>query len=160
MALRAEIVVVSPNSERVINADDFFVDLLTTALNQGELIREIRVPKSTGKTGQAYLKVYHPASGFAVVGVAVTITLDTAGVCINAGVGITGVSTKAYRAAGVESELIGKTIDETTARAAAMKAADRVDINSDLYASEGYRTNLAQVYTRRAILAAVERAYA
>src|SRR5437762_4970697 len=65
LALNAELVAVSKNGERTIKADDFFVDLLTTALEPGEILREIRVNK-TG-THHAYAKMSHPASGFAVV---------------------------------------------------------------------------------------------
>src|SRR5437016_8039674 len=63
IALNADLLVASKNGERTINADDFFVDLLTTALQAGEILREIRIPKSDGRTGQAYAKMHHPASG-------------------------------------------------------------------------------------------------
>src|SRR5437867_2487257 len=74
IALDAELVAVSKNGERTINADDFFVDLLTTALQPGEILREIRINKTNGHTGQAYMKMRHPASGFAVVGVAASLS--------------------------------------------------------------------------------------
>src|SRR6266404_7298229 len=67
IALRAELVAIGQSGERVINADGFFVDLLTTALEPGEILREICISKPKGRTGQAYLKVPQPASGFAVV---------------------------------------------------------------------------------------------
>ena len=53
---------------------DFFVEMLTTSLQPGEILREIRIPASKGKAAQAYVKVRHPASGFAVVGVAVNVS--------------------------------------------------------------------------------------
>src|SRR5207244_5600836 len=71
IALNAELVVANKTGERTIKADDFFVDLLTTALEPEEILREIRINKANGRTGQAYVKMHHPASGFAVVGVAV-----------------------------------------------------------------------------------------
>src|SRR5262250_1143221 len=76
LALGAELVATSKKGERVIKADDFFVDMMTTALAPGEILREIRVALPQGKLGQAYRKVLQPASGFAVVGVAVSLTLD------------------------------------------------------------------------------------
>src|ERR1044071_7325632 len=85
LALRADLVAVSANGERVIKADDFFVDMLTTALEPGEILREIRITPPSGSYGQAYLKVAQPASGFAVVGVAVNLTRDPNGVCQSAG---------------------------------------------------------------------------
>jgi len=158
IALKAELVAVSKKGERTINADDFFVDLLTTALEPGELLREIRINKSNGRTGQAYVKMPHTASGFAVVGVAADVLMDGNSSCQEASIGITGVSAKAYRAAGVESALTGRKLDEQTAADAAAKAANDVEVNGDLFASADYRRHLAAVYTRRAITAATQRA--
>jgi carbon-monoxide dehydrogenase medium subunit len=154
LALRAEMVIVGPGPERVVAADDFFVDLLTTAINPGEILREIRIKKPAGRFGQAYQKVPHPASGFAVVGIAVNLTLDGAGACESASIGITGVGPKAYRAAAVESALNGKALNQETIATAADHACDGVDPNADLYASAEYRCQLARVHTRRAIEAA------
>ena len=157
IALGAELVAVSAQGERIISADDFFVEMLTTALQPGEVLREIRVPIPPERTGQAYMKVHHPASGFAVVGVAVSLTLGVDGKCSSAGVGVTGVAAKAYRAAQVESALVGAAPDEKAAASAASHAAEGVDANGDLYASDEYRRHLAQVYTRRAIVEAAGR---
>src|SRR5437762_3862679 len=105
IALSAEMIAVGKNGERAIKANDFFIALLTTALDSGELLREVRIPKPAGRFGHAYQKVRHPASGFAVVGVAVALQTGSAGVCESASVGITGVASKAYRADGVEQAL-------------------------------------------------------
>src|SRR5437660_9308579 len=150
IALRAELVAASAQGERVILADDFFVDMLTTALRPDEVLREIRISAPPVRTGQAYMKVHHPASGFAVVGVAVSLTLGDDGKCSAAGVGITGVAAKAYRATQVESALVGSALDEQIINDAASHAADGVDANGDTYASADYRRHLAQVHTRRA----------
>jgi carbon-monoxide dehydrogenase medium subunit len=157
VALNAELVAVSKNGERTIKADDFFVDLLTTALEPGEILREIRINKTAGRTGQAYVKMHHPASGFAVVGVAANLTLNGNGSCERASIGITGVSSKAYRPGAVESALSGATLNDQTIANAAAHAADGIDINGDLFASADYRRHLAAVYTRRAIEAAITR---
>jgi carbon-monoxide dehydrogenase medium subunit len=157
LAVGAELVATGAMGDRVIKASDFFVEMLTTALQPGEVLREIRIPGGKGKAGQAYVKVRHPASGFAVVGVAVNLSID-GGKCQSAGIGITGVSPKAYRAANVESALKGSALDAKTLAAAAAHAADGVDVNSDLYASAEYRKQLASVYTRRALETAVSRA--
>src|SRR5207253_6756564 len=113
IALNAELVVAGKNGERTIKADDFFVDLLTTALEPGEILREIRINKPQGRTGQAYVKMHHPASGFAVVGVAANLTFDGDS-CQGASVGITGVASKAYRPSAVESALTGAKLSEQT----------------------------------------------
>jgi carbon-monoxide dehydrogenase medium subunit len=157
LALDAEIVATSSKGDRVIKATDFFVEMLTTALQPGEVLREIRIPGGKGKIAQAYVKVRHPASGFAVVGVAINLSVD-GGKCQSAGIGITGVSSKAYRAAKVESALTGNALDAKTLGAASAHAADGVDVNSDLCASAEYRKQLATVYTRRALEIAAGRA--
>lgn len=154
LALDAEMVAVSSQGERTIRAKDFFVDMLTTALEPNEILREIRLRQPQARTGQAYMKVPHPASGFAVVGVAVSLTRGDDGRCQSASVGITGAAAKAYRASGVENALTGSTLDEQAINAAAAHAAAGIDANADLYASADYRKHLAQVYTRRAIQAA------
>jgi len=154
VALNAELVAVSKQGERVIKADDFFVDLLTTALDPGEILREIRISKPAG-AAQAYVKMHHPASGFAVVGVAANLSVN-GDKCERASIGITGVSAKAYRPAAVESSLNGATLNEQTIAAAAARAVDGIDTNGDLFASADYRRHLAQVYTRRAIEAAMK----
>ncbi|MCI0490885.1 MAG: xanthine dehydrogenase family protein subunit M [Blastocatellia bacterium] len=157
IALGAEIVAVGAGGKRIIKADDFFVDMLTTALDPGEILSEIRIPAPQGRTGQAYLKVPQPASGFAVVGVAVNLTLNGGGACESAGIAITGVASKAYRASAVEGAIAGNALDEQTITDAASHATDGIDANGDLYASEEYRRHLAQVYTRRAIETAAAR---
>ena len=156
IALNAELVVASKNGERIIKTDDFFIDLMTTALLPGEILREIRINKPKPRTGQAYVKMHHPASGFAIVGVAANLTLDGSGKCQNASIGITGVSSKAYRATAVESALNGTTPDEQAIASAAGHATEGVDVNGDLFASEDYRRHLAQVFTKRAIAAALK----
>src|SRR6267154_4937132 len=157
IALNAELVVASKSGERSIKADDFFVELMTTALEPGEILRELRINKSKGRSGQAYVKMHHPASGFAVVGVAANLTLDANNVCQNASLGITGVSAKAYRAVVVESTINGKALDEQTIGNAAAHATDEVDVNGDLFASVEYRRHLAEVFTRRALTLAGSR---
>ena len=151
LALDAELVVTSASGERTIKATDFFVDLFTTALAPGEILREIRVPQAPPHTGQAYLKLPHPASGFAVVGMACALTRGADGNCQAASVGVTGVAAKAYRARDVEQALVGRALDAQAASAAAAQAANGIEANADLFASADYRRHLAVVYTRRAI---------
>ena len=154
LALDADIVLVGPNGERTVKAENFFVDLMTTDIQPGEILREIRIKKPSGKFGQAYQKVPHPASGFAVVGIAVNLALNDDGSCKSAGIGVTGVSVKAYRAKGVEAALVGTSLDDNAINTAAAHVCDGIDASSDLYASSEYRCHLAQVHTRRALQAA------
>jgi carbon-monoxide dehydrogenase medium subunit len=157
LALGASFKAVGPKGARTIKADDFFKDLFTTALHPDEVLTEIHVPTG-GHGGAAYVKHPHPASRFAVCGVAAAVSLDGTGKCQSAHVGITGVGSKAVRAKGVEGALAGKALDAATIAAAAQKAADGIDINADLQGSVEYKAHLTRVYTRRALERAVERA--
>jgi carbon-monoxide dehydrogenase medium subunit len=158
LALGAELVAEGPKGKRTIKADDFFKGILTTSLQPGEIMVEIRVPACGPGTGCAYAKFPHPASRFAVVGVAAVMTLDGKGACSRASVGITGAGTRAIRAKGVEAALAGKTLDAAAIRSAAEKAADGVDVQADLQGSVEYKTHLLKVHARRAIETALSRA--
>jgi carbon-monoxide dehydrogenase medium subunit len=160
VALDAELKAVSSTGERWVPASKFFIGLMTTALNPGEIVTAIRFPALPAHSGDAYLKHRHPASGFAVVGVAVRVTLDAKGAVESARVGITGVATAAYRASAVEEAIKGKSPTERNLQHAAGHAADGVEATGDLYASAEYRSHLARVYTERALAAAAERAAA
>lgn len=163
LALGAEIGAVSARGERWIPAASFFVDLLTTALEPDEILTAVRVPalasaSSESRSGQAYVKLHQPASGFAIVGVAARVALGEQGRVRELGVGVTGVGPVAYRAGAVEDALVGKSPSAKRIEEAAAHAADGVQANADLYASSDYRAHLARVYTRRALEKAVERA--
>jgi carbon-monoxide dehydrogenase medium subunit len=153
IACGAEMVAESPRGKRTIKADDFFKGLLTTALADDEILTEVRVPVCGPKVGCAYKKFPHPASRFAVVGVAAVLTMD-GGKVAKAGIGITGAGTKATRAKGVESGIVGKGLDAATIQAAAEKAPDGVDVQADLQGSEEYKRHLLKVFAKRAIEAA------
>ncbi|HEV8353604.1 MAG TPA: xanthine dehydrogenase family protein subunit M [bacterium] len=154
LALDAELVAQSPRGRRTIAAADFFTGLFATALTSDELLVEIRIPVQRG--GGAYLKFPHPASGFAVVGVA-AIAGVSGGTVERVRVGITGVGPAAYRSGAVEGALAGGPATPEAVGAAAEHAADGVDVNEDIFAPAEYRAHLARVFTRRALLAAFER---
>ena len=152
LALEAEIVVTGPKGERVIPAAQFFTGLFTTAVQANEILTEVRVAATSG-SGVAYKKFAHPASGFAVVGVAAVVKA-AGGKIESARVGITGVAHHAYRATAVEKALVGKTARDIAA--AAEHAADGVEALSDTFASGEYRKHIACVYTRRGLEAALK----
>lgn len=155
LALDAELVATSGSGERVIAARDFFTGLFTTALRPNEILTEVRIPKTLG-AGTAYKKFPHPASGFAVVGVAAVVKLRGEKI-ESAAVGITGAAASAFRARAVERALRGK--PATAIAAAAQHAADSIEALGDTFASAEYRQHLARVYTRRALEEAVARAH-
>ena len=153
IALNADLVAEGPKGKRTIKADDFFKGLLTTALADDEILTEIRVPAAAANVKSAYVKFPHPASRFAVVGVAAVLTMD-GGKVSKASIGITGAGSKAVRAKGVEAAITGKAADAATIQAAAEKGADGVDVQPDLQGSEEYKKHLLKVFSKRAIEAA------
>jgi len=153
IALSADLVAEGPKGKRTIKADDFFKGLLTTALADDEILTEIRVPAAADNVKSAYAKFPHPASRFAVVGVAAVLTMD-GGKISKASIGITGAGSKAVRAKGVEAAIAGKVADAASIQAAAEKGADGVDVQPDLQGSEEYKKHLLKVFSKRAIEAA------
>ncbi|HEV8227813.1 MAG TPA: xanthine dehydrogenase family protein subunit M [Methylomirabilota bacterium] len=153
IALNADLVAEGPKGKRTIKADDFFKGLLTTALADDEILTEIRVPAAAANVKSAYVKFPHPASRFAVVGVAAVLTMDGGNVS-KASIGITGAGSKAVRAKGVEAAITGKAADAASIQAAAEKGADGVDVQPDLQGSEEYKKHLLKVFSKRAIEAA------
>lgn len=158
LALDAELVVTGTTGDKTVKSGDFFVDMLTTSLLPGEVLREVRIAKPQGRFGHAYQKVHHPASGFAVVGIAVSLALGAGDVCEGIAIGVTGVAAKPYRASKVEQELAGKKLDLSSVATAVENVCVGIDANADLYASADYRQHLAKVHTRRAITTALQRA--
>src|SRR5262249_59377183 len=108
--------------------------------------------------GTAYVKHRHPASGYAVVGVAALMRLAPNGTVADVRVGITGAGTHAARATGVEQALAGSMPDHAMLSAAAASAASGLELMSDSYASGDYRAHLARVLTKRALAHAAARA--
>lgn len=155
-ALEAKFVIKGARSERTVAAKDFFVDAFTTAIEPGEIVREVTVPLEDTATGTIYEKVVQPASGFAIVGIAVRIRRN-AGKISFVRIGVTGIANCSYRAAAAEAALEGKSGSDADIQAAAAQVAKGVDANSDLHASADYRRHLATVYTARAVAGALSR---
>jgi aerobic carbon-monoxide dehydrogenase medium subunit len=160
LAFDATIRAVGPKGEREIAVRDLFVGALETALRRDEILADLHLPSLPDRTGSAYEKFPHPASRFAVVGVAAVVTLKQDGTVERAAVAVTGAADTAYRATSCEKALVGTTGDRAAAEVAAGKAAEGKQILSDLAASAEYRAHLVAVLARRAIERAVERARA
>jgi aerobic carbon-monoxide dehydrogenase medium subunit len=153
-ALGATIAAAGSGGERDIAADDFF----TTALQPGELVVAAKVPAMPAGTGAAYLKHRHPASFYAVVGVAAVVSVD-GGSCSAATLTIAGVAATPVDATAAAESLVGAPPSEESATTAAEKVADALpNAMSDTYASGEYRVHLATVLAKRALLRAFERA--
>jgi len=156
LALEAQVRIASAKRERTLSIADLLVDALTTALEPGEIVREIIVPVEPSGTGVSYQKMVQPASGFAIVGTAARVR-KSGGKVSFVHVGITGLAGKAFRATGVEKLLAGTGGSAADVQKAAAVAADGIDANTDLHASAAYRCQMAKVYTARALTQALAR---
>jgi carbon-monoxide dehydrogenase medium subunit len=157
LALGGTIRAVGSSGERELDLDSFFVDMLTTALQEKEIIREVRLKVLPAGAGAAYQKFDQPASHYALTGVCAVVTVS-GGTIASARVGVTGVGPKAYRPAAVEQALVGKPIEEEALKAAVQNVADGIDVQGDIHASPEYRAHLARVLTRRAVFEAAQKA--
>jgi aerobic carbon-monoxide dehydrogenase medium subunit len=158
LALEAEIVAVGQHGERVISIEDFFLSVFTTALVHGEILTEIRIPIPPAGSGGAYFKLERKVGDFATVGVAAQVTLDGAGVCQRAGIGLTNVGATPIKAASAEVFLVGKTVDKQQIDQAAQLAAEQAQPSSDLRGPAEYKVSMVRELTKRALVRACERA--
>jgi len=157
-ALDASVVVAGPQGERTLKVEQLILGPLTTALEPGEILTQVRVALPPARTAGAYEKLPHPASRFAVVGVAAEISLDARNTVQWSRIAITGLGSKVTRATGVERALQGKAADPAAIKSAAARAAEGLELRADLSGSAAYKAQLAAVYTERAALRAVSRA--
>jgi aerobic carbon-monoxide dehydrogenase medium subunit len=152
LALDAEFVIAGSGGERTVAADDFFVDLFDTAIEEGEILKEVRIPKRAG-WGAHYEKFVRVAHQWPIVAVAAAVLVQD-GRISEARVGLTNMGSTPLRARSVEQALVGQPATDEAVRAAAASAAEGTNPPSDLNGDADYRRHLVTVLTRRAVLAA------
>ena len=153
LALDAEFVLAGPSGRRTVPAAEFFVDYLTTALEEGELLVEIRLPKLGEDWGVRYEKFNRVAQAWSIVAVAAAVRRE-GGRIAEARIGLTNMGSTPLRATATEQSLLGADVSLEAVTAAAALAADGTSPSSDLNAQADYRQHLARVLTRRALAAA------
>ncbi|WP_369256521.1 FAD binding domain-containing protein [Geodermatophilus amargosae] len=153
LALDADMVVAGPNGRRTVPAREFFVDYLTTTLDEGEILVEIRVPKLAGDWGVRYEKFNRVAQAWSIVAVAAAVRRENGSIA-EARIGLTNMGPTPLRASATEAALAGAAASPDSVAAAARSAAEGTSPSSDLNAQADYREHLAQVLTRRAVIAA------
>lgn len=159
LALGATIEAQSSSGKRTVNADDLFTGLLQTSLNPNEIITAIHVPKTGDKgNGVAYAKFPHPASRYAIAGVAVWVKIED-DVVKAIRIGVTGAADHAQRAKKAEDALNGKPMTESNLAAAAKLASDGLTTMGDMYASADYRAQLVNALAEQALNSAHHRAH-
>ena len=157
LALDGEASLRGPRGERRVAGSQFFTGILQSAIGEGEILTGVRLALPGARSGTAYVKMRHPASGFAVVGVAACVVLDDRSRCASLAIGVTGVNATAFRARSLETALTGTGL-ETAEIARASGAIKEADPLGDAFASAEYRAHLLGVYAGRAIARARERA--
>jgi carbon-monoxide dehydrogenase medium subunit len=158
LALGAEVIATGQGGERTIPISNFFLSVFTTALEHGEILTEIRLPIPPAGSGGAYFKLERKVGDFATVGVAAQVTLDSAGVCLWAGIGLTNVGATPIKATRAESSLIGQILDQQKINQAAQLAAEGAEPSSDLRGPAEYKVSMVRELTKRALVRARERA--
>jgi carbon-monoxide dehydrogenase medium subunit len=156
LVLDYSLVLRSARGERVVPSDGFFEGPFQTAMAPDEILISMRRPPLPAGASGAYRKLEQPASGYSIVGVAAVVA-SSGGSISHARVALTGVGEVAYRAKAVEAALLGSDGSAAAVAAAAAHATDGVTVNSDIHADREYRTRMAEIYTRRAIEAALGR---
>ena len=150
LALNATMVAKGPSGERTIAADDYFTGLWETALGEGELLTEIRIPVNSINANSCYVKFPQPASRYPYVGCGVALN-SSGGTCSDIRVGFSGVGEWAFRDTGIEAALKGQHLNESSIASATDKAAEGKAVLSDHFVSEEYRRAMAKVFAKRAI---------
>ena len=158
LALGAVLTITGPGGSRVVEAADFVTATADDRLGRGEIVTAVRIPARLPGSGSAYEKMANPASGYAICGVAASVTVSAKGKVEAAAIGLAGAGPTALSLAATAEGLVGKQASEEQVAAAAATAADGLVFPSDLAAPADYRAHLTRVLTARALQRAIRRA--
>ncbi len=151
LALGAEVVARSRTGERVIPISDFVVDFFTNALEPGEMVTELRVPRDDERSGGCYLKLERKIGDYATVGVAAHLRLDERGRIGRAGLALTSVAPVNLEVEEAERMMAGQEPSEELFAEAAEIAARTCQPQSDVRGPAEYKRAVVRAYTRRAL---------
>jgi len=157
-ALEARFEMVGESGVSTCSPETFFQGMMTTAVGEHDVVTAIEIPLKTAGQGAAYVKFDHPASRYAVIGVAAVLT-TAGGQCTAASVAVGGLVPKPVRASSVEHALVGQPFSPATLASAAALVSNDLgrEILGDIYASAEYRKAVAHVYVKRALVVAASR---
>ena len=155
-ALDGEVVVRGAKGERVIKPNDLFATYLTTTLAADEILTEIRLPAMDARAGWAFEEFSRRHGDFAIVGIAAMVVGDGAR-CTAARLATAGAGPVPVRLRAAEEILEREGLGDAAIDAAARRASELVEPDSDLHASADYRRNLTRVLTERAVRRAITR---
>jgi len=155
LAEEASLVIRGLGGERVVSAGKFFRGMFETAIAEGELLTEIRIPAAV-EAGVGFVEIARRKGDFAIILAAAKIALHPDGRCASARVVLGAVAPSPVRCHDVEGQLIGRRLDSgSIARAVAALPAQVVELDSQS-ASRAYRQAVAPVVLRRALEAAAD----
>jgi len=157
LALTAQVVATGPAGERIIPVEEFFLSLFSTALQQDEIVTEIRIPIPPSRSGGAYFKLERKVGDFATAAVAAQLTVDDKGTAQKVGIGLTNVGPKPLKATQAENFLRGKNVDQASIARASQLAAQESQPSTDLRGPAEYKRGLIKELARCALSRALER---
>ncbi len=150
LAYEGSVIIHGDSGEREVAAADLFEDYLTTAVADGEVLTEVRLPALEGY-GFGYQKFNRRKEDWAMVAVSALVKKAGDGSCEDVRIGLTHMSNVPLRATAAEAALRGQPLDATNIAAAAEQAAEGTSPPGDLNASPDYKRHLARVLCRRAL---------
>jgi carbon-monoxide dehydrogenase medium subunit len=148
----------SVKGERWIDASDFFVGALTTALEPDEMLMEIALPGAAPRSGACFMEMSRRRGDFAIIGVACIVRMDEAGKCAEARIGLCNAGDGPVFAAAASQSLVGKAIGAADIAEAAALVQGDIDPGGSIHASKEFQRHIAGVLTTRALTTANERA--
>lgn len=160
LALGGELRCVGPSGDRLIPVPEFFTDMYETAKQPDEIVTEVRICSPQPRSGGAYLKLERRSGDFAVVGVAVFLALDSNDICVDAGIGLSGVAPTCVKGITAERILRGSRLSAPAIAEAADSLDADIDPYSDTRAPAEYKRAMAKVFFRKALEVARQRATA
>ena len=158
LCLHGEVVAQNIHGERVLKAEEFFTGYLSTALEAGEMLTEVRFPWIPPRAGWAFMEFARRSGDYALVGAAAVVAASPEGKCQSATIAYLGIAGNPVRSPAIEEILIGSTLNEHTLAAAGAEARSLVsDDMEDVHATVEYRRTLTAELTKRVLKAAWER---
>tara|TARA_Y100001980_G_C14546956_1_gene327285 strand:+ start:1590 stop:2465 length:876 start_codon:yes stop_codon:yes gene_type:complete len=159
LAMDAVVVACGPNeSRREIKIDDFFLGPLWTALEENEILTEIKIPMPQNDTGGCYIKLERKVGDYAIAAAAVRLEFDNEK-CASAGIALTNVGPTPVRATEAQNALIGTDVSDDLVDQASILAAEASQPIGDHRGSEEYKRGVVKTLTGRAIMKAKTRAF-
>ncbi len=158
LALGGRLRAQSVRGERWIEAADFFVGALTTALASDEMLMEVELPVAGPRSGACFTELARRRGDFAIIGVACTLKLDAAGRCAEARIGLCNAGDTPVVVAAAGDALVGQRIEAAQIAEAAERVRRSIEPGGNVHASKDYQRHIAGVLTARALATANERA--